>query len=154
RYRKTYDEYVAFMKLTSETKQRDASLQSQQAQAEAQLNLTPTKAASPAISDAQSAAQPANIPVPPPAGGSAIVPQPATSAPGHPNQAANSKFDGAGIVTKLAKSFPGGPQFVLLAPDGKMLSILQPGPGVDLNRYAGRPMGIFGQRVHRDDWNV
>ena len=54
----------------------------------------------------------------------------------------------------MAQTFPGGPQFVLITPDGRMLSFLQPGPGVDLNRHVGRAMGIMGQRVHRDDWNA
>ena len=143
RYRKIHKDYVDFYKLTSETKQRDAQLLSLQTQRESELQTFGGQ--SPATSSAPATA------VPQPA---SSTPQPATQRPGQPQSGAAPAFDGAGIVQKMAKTFPGGPQFVLIAPDGRMLSFLQAAPGVDLNRYVGRSMGIAGQRAHRDDWNA
>ena len=54
----------------------------------------------------------------------------------------------------MAKTFPGGPQFVLIAPSGKLLAYLQPTPGVDLRRYNGQSMGIVGDRQFRQDWGA
>ena len=132
RYRKTYNEYIEFLKITTEAKQRDAQLLAQQSQFASQLTTRPIagKPESPianqpvASSQSQGLAQPGAAPA----------------------------FDGAGIVKKLAQSFPGGPQYVLLSPDGKALTFLQPAQGVDLNRYDGRAMGITGQRMRREDW--
>lgn len=162
RYRKTYNDYADFLKLTSETKQRDAQILSQQVQTEAQLTSIPGQRPVTVAPEIQ-ASLPPNTPPSAAQTNSSPAAQAATAAPqAAPTPAPQAQqqpgtpqnFDGAGIVTRLAKSFPGGPQFVLLAPDGKMLSILQPGPGIDLNRYAGRSMGIIGQRQRREDWNT
>ena len=140
RYRKIYKDYVDFNTITSETKQRDAQLTMQQPLTGSQNTIATSTG---------TASQPAGPPLRPssqqPATGSSPQPTPNGGVPA---------FDGAGIVQRMAKSFPGGPQFVLLAPDGRMLSMLQPTQGVDLNRYVGRSMGIIGQRMHRDDWNT
>ena len=148
RYRKIQKDYVDFYKLTSETKQRDAQLMSLQAQNDPDLKNVgtqgPTRSnAPPAGMLEPKAAQPTNSLTQSPS--TEATPPTGKSAPG---------FDGAGIVQKMAKTFPGGPQFVLIAPDGKMLSFLQAAPGVDLNRFVGRSMGITGQRARRDDWNA
>jgi hypothetical protein len=135
RYRKTYNEYNDFLKLTSETKQRDALLLSQQSRFESQLGNPSNPQPTPA---------PANQPQPSSQSQNPAQPQPGTT----------PTFDGAGIVQKLSKTFPGGPQFVLIAPDGRFLTFLLPGPGVDLNRFNGRSMGIVGQRQRREDWNA
>ncbi len=140
RYQKIYQDYVDFYRLTSETKQRDAALLSQQHQSESRL--TPDQSSPPANTDMRPIPQPQST-------SSQATPSPEQS------QAGQSRaFDGAGIVQKMAKTFPGGPQYVLISPDGRMLSFLQPAQGVDLNRYTGRAMGIIGQRSHRDDWNA
>lgn len=135
RYRKIYRDYLDFYKLTSATRQRDAELQVQQTQFQSQLDGS-------AVAMAPTAEM---QPVP-----QAISPQPVVAA----QTAAAPQFDGAGIVQRMAKTFPGGPQYVLISPEGKMLSFLQTTPGVDLNRYNGRPVGVMGQRVHRNDWNA
>ncbi len=64
------------------------------------------------------------------------------------------KFDGAGIVQRAAASRPGAPQYVLLAPDGRVLTYLQAGPGVNLEQFVGRPMGLLGQRGFRPELNA
>lgn len=69
---------------------------------------------------------------------------PQQTAPGQP-----PRFDGAGIVQRSATTYAGAPQHVLLAPNGRVLAYLHPGPGVDLDQYLGKPMGLFGQRGFR-----
>lgn len=129
RYRKTYNEYLDFFKLSAQTKSRDAQLRGQGTES----------------------ANPVRQAFPPPSGASQA---PVTSRPTAPQSPASPTFDGAGIVQKMAQTFPGGPQFVLITPEGRMLSFLQPAPGVDLNRHVGQSRGITGQRVHRNDWNA
>jgi hypothetical protein len=149
RYRKIHRDYVDFYKITSETRQRDAELMLQQTQFQSQLdNPNQVPGPSPAGADPQLMAQ-------------SITPQPvipATQASSaqqmNAQQVNQQQFDGAGIVQRMAKTFPGGPEFVLISPEGRMLSFLQPAPGIDLNRFNGRSVGVVGQRVHRNDWNA
>lgn len=61
------------------------------------------------------------------------------------------QFDGAGIVQLSALNQPQAPRYVLLDPRGKVLAYLQPGTGVDLEMWIGRPAGIVGQRSARPD---
>ena len=134
RYRKIQQDYADVFKLTADARQRDAqgaAMPGQQGSGVASNGST---------SNSPSPANPARPPVPP-----------STSAP---RSGPAPAFDGAGIVQKMAQTFPGGPQFVLITPEGRMLSFLQPAPGVDLNRHVGKAMGVVGQRVHRDDWNA
>lgn len=128
RYRKTYLEYLDFFKISSEAKQRDD-----------QLKGLGGEGPNPVLQPSRQ--QPAASP-------QSVQPRPT------PQAASAPAFDGAGIVQKMAQTFPGGPQFVLITPEGRMLSFLQPAPGVDLSRHVGRSMGITGQRVHRNDWNA
>jgi hypothetical protein len=159
RYRKIQKDYADFYKLTSETKQRDARLMSLQAQYESQLQGTSGPTPTPRDPSEAGSPPPANpvvqpMPQPQPQMQPQPMPQPPPQRSTPPQNGAAPQFDGAGIVQKMAKTFPGGPQFVLLAPDGRMLSFLLPGQGVDLNRFNGQTMGIVGQRVHRNDWNA
>ncbi len=144
RYRGIQKNYLEFSQLSSETKQRDAQLMAVQAQPGAgqQPVAGPNSVASTAPQIAMAPVQPT---MQQPPAQRPVQAQPPAQAPA---------FDGAGIVQKMAKTFPGGPQYVLIAPDGRMLSFLTAEPGVDLNRHVGRAMGIIGQRVHRNDWNA
>ena len=147
RYEKIHNEYVEFLKLTSETKQRDAQLASLQQQHEAQLRAlsgaAPPTSPTPVAQPTLGAGQPIASAVP---GGA-----PAT----HATQPANpTGFAGAGLVQPMAKTFPGGPQFALIAPSGRLLAYLQPTQGIDLRRYHGQPMGIVGDRQFRQDWGA
>lgn len=135
RYREIHKKYMDFTKLSAETRQRDAEL----------LALQSGNVPQPNVNTAPPQNPPAIQPVPQ---------QPQVPKGAAPQGNGAPAFDGAGIVQKMAKTFPGGPQYVLIAPDGRLLSYLQPGPGVDLNRHVGRSMGIVGQRAHRDDWNA
>ena len=150
RYEKIHREYVEFLKLTSETKQRDAQLASLQQQHESQLRslgggtLSPSAVAQPTLG----AGQPIASAVP---GGASPGGTPSANAPPPANP---TGFAGAGLVQPMSKTFPGGPQFALIAPSGKLLAYLQPTPGVDLRRYNGQSMGIVGDRQFRQDWGA
>jgi hypothetical protein len=145
RYHKIHRDYVDFYRLTTETRKRDVELQALQSQSQTQLAMADQRRIV-ASTDGQPMPQPVAQPQPQPS----AQPQPQPAA----QNSAPASFDGAGIVQKMSKSFPGGPQYVLVAPDGRMLTYLQPSQGVDLNRYVGRSMGITGKRYHRDDWNA
>lgn len=56
------------------------------------------------------------------------------------------KFDGAGIVQRSGNPLGTVPPYVLIAPNGKLLAFLEPGPGANLEPYIGKSMGIIGQR--------
>jgi hypothetical protein len=141
RYRKTYNEYMAFLKLTSETKQRDAQLSALQARYQPQMLGNGARTPTPIDADATKTA-------------STTPSAPTTPSTPTPSESGTTpKFDGAGIVKKLAQSFPGGPTYVLISPEGKALTFLQPTPGVDLDRYDGKAMGIIGSRARREDWS-
>ena len=68
-----------------------------------------------------------------------------------------SGFDGAGIIQRSATTYRGAPRHVLLAPGGRILAYLQPdkntngGRGINLDRYLGRAMGVYGSRSFRAD---
>lgn len=121
KYTKIQQEYAEFVKVTSETKQRDAQL----------LSLKN-----------QPAGDIASVP---PTDTSNTTPPP-KAAPALPKS-----FDGAGIIQRSAMNGRGGPQFVLVTPGGRVLCYLQPAPGVDLNAYVGQTVGIIGQRSYRQE---
>jgi hypothetical protein len=144
RYEKTQGEYLNFLKISEETKQRDAALAQQQRDAELR--------ASGGVPSAQSPTPLTPQPQPQPAGGqptASTVPVP--EAPRADNAA---KFAGAGLVVPMAKSFPGGPQYALIAPGGKLLAYLMPAAGVDLKRSVNQSMGIIGDRSFKQEWGA
>jgi len=149
RYQKIYDEYADFLKTTVETKQRDAKLAAFQRPQGSPLkdpggtNLSPTPL-SPTplpVTESNSGSTPVTAT---PSGGAA------ETAPLSPQGA----FAGAGIVQSLARTFPGGPQFALITPSGKLLAYLQSADGIDLRRFVGNPMGLVGDRKFREDWGA
>ena len=154
RYRKTQQDYLEFFKLSAEIKQGDVQRPSPQGP-RTSPERSPVASQIPAAGNGSQSRVPVSAPQQPAVSQQPAIPQQSTVPKPAPAQAGGAPaFDGAGIVQKMAQTFPGGPQFVLITPDGRMLSFLQPGPGVDLNRHVGRAMGIMGQRVHRDDWNA
>jgi hypothetical protein len=57
------------------------------------------------------------------------------------------RFDGAGILNRSALRRKGAPRYVLLAPGGKVLAYLVSAPGLNLEPWVGRPVGVTGSRV-------
>jgi uncharacterized protein YgiM (DUF1202 family) len=76
---------------------------------------------------------------------------PALAPPRQVRPPGSPPLDGAGIVQRAATSVPNGPRHVLLAPNGRILSYLQAGQGVDLDAFVGRPMGVMGIRAYRPE---
>ena len=80
------------------------------------------------------------------------TPQPTAPKPGIPSSPTlsasrpGSRFNGAGIVHRLPNAPPGTPQYVIAAPDRRILCYLDPAPGVNLEQYVGQPMGLIGPR--------
>lgn len=135
KYQRIKSEYDAFVLLTRETQQRDAQLLSMQQNSG--QTTTPSTGSAP---------DPSAIPAP--------TRPPATSTPPATNgntQRPHPKFVGAGIVQRLGSPVPGRPQFVLVAPNGRLLAYLQADQGVDLNSYVGQSMGVGGRRWYRAD---
>jgi|GEM_PF-1348682 len=111
------------------------------------------------VPPAQSAPQPVPTPqaVPQPAPSS----QPQTFAPTQqqprtptPVNPAPPKFDGAGIIQRSATTQANGATHVLLAPNGRVLTYLQAGSGINLDAYLGRSMGLTGPRSFRHELNA
>src|SRR5690606_39271655 len=63
-----------------------------------------------------------------------------------PSPGMTKKLDGAGIVQRSATTFPGAPQHVLLAPNGRILAYLHSSAGVSLDEHIGQQRGVYGER--------
>lgn len=59
-----------------------------------------------------------------------------------------SRFEGAGIIYKLQNPPPGTPQFVLIAPDRRILCYLESNPTINLDQFVGQSMGLNGKRIY------
>jgi len=58
-----------------------------------------------------------------------------------------SQFDGAGIIARAALRQRGAPRYALLNQNGKVLAYLMPAPGIDLERWLGKSVGVIGPRA-------
>lgn len=150
RYEKTQKDYVSFLKISDDARQRDAQLASIQLQKEAELrSLNGGSTAGPTPVTPQPIA---------PIGGDAVASAGDPSRPVAPSAPANPsnapKFAGAGLVVPMSQSFAGGPQFALTAPGGKLLCYLVPAAGVDLRKAVNQSMGIIGDRSFRQEWGA
>lgn len=156
RYEKTYREYLTFLKISDEAKQRDAQLASVQQQREAEMQALTGGPATGSPTPLQPKPQPAPQSAPGDAVASAGDPsRPANPAnPAAPPANAAPKFAGAGMVVPMAQTFAGGPQYALVAPGGKLLAYLIPAPGIDLRKAVNQSMGVIGDRNFRQDWGA
>ena len=128
RRRGVYNEYMSFQKIIQRTEARDAKIRQQY--------LSRFSVAT---------AQPSRTVV--------RRPLPVRQA-SRPPQSARA-FDGAGIIQRNSIQRPGMPGHVLVAPDGRVLTFLTPAvPGIQLDRFLGRSMGIRGQRQFRRELNA
>jgi hypothetical protein len=59
---------------------------------------------------------------------------------------ADDRFDGMGKLTRLPASSAGTPHYALLEPNGEVRCYVTPAPGVNLQNYVGREVGIHGVR--------
>lgn len=59
---------------------------------------------------------------------------------------ADDRFDGVGRLTRLPASTAGTPQYALVEHNGDVRCYVTPAPGVNLQSYVGREVGIHGVR--------
>ncbi len=141
RYQKVYADQIAIEQILSQTETRDAQIrQSYIAKWHSVSTTNP-----PTTRILKPTAIPSRPSPPTPATSSAASPAP-TGPP--------AKFAGAGVVQRSALSRPGFPSHVLLAPDGRVLSYLQAGPGINLDQHIGTSVGITGARGFRPELNA
>ena len=57
-----------------------------------------------------------------------------------------SRFDGSGWLVPVHSTRRTAPPYALLDAEGEVLQYVSPSPGLNLNRYVRRQVGIFGQR--------
>lgn len=55
------------------------------------------------------------------------------------------RFEAVGIVQKAVDPPPQAPQYVLVAPNGRILVYLQEPKGVSFEGFVGQPMGVNGE---------
>ncbi|QDU81407.1 hypothetical protein Pla110_31480 [Polystyrenella longa] len=63
------------------------------------------------------------------------------------------EFDGAGIIQRTINPREGLPTHVLVSPEGKIISYVQPRGELNLDEYVGQSMGIQGDVDYRPDLN-
>ncbi len=140
--RRAIAEYQEFLRLTSETTQRDAQLLSlQTGRPVTIMTSNPVVQLGPPQTAPEPAAAPTGATL-----GPTIEPLPEQTLPAGTNDPVTPKLDGAGIVQRTGSPF-GFVQYVLIAPDGRLLAYLEPGEGVNLEPYVGQPTGVIGQRT-------
>ena len=157
RYRQQQRERQDLRRLISETSQRDAELLALQANP----RTAPVSPEATAAPTSPGGAPPADVWRPTTQGAvpNDAVPRPfyasqsTTAAPAGPQPGAvpAPRFDGAGIIQRAATTYPGAPGYVLLAPNGRVLSYLEPAAGLNLDPYVGQSVGVLGPRHHRRD---
>jgi hypothetical protein len=141
--RRIWTEYQDFVRLTSETSDRDAALVAMQTGQPAVAPPSQTDPAAP-TNGIPAASGPVLGPtgMPQPAGAPTMTPPTATpeTSPAAP------KFDGAGVVQRMPTGRRGQFVHVLADPQGRVLAVLQAPPQFGLDRFVGQPLGIIGQR--------
>jgi hypothetical protein len=60
--------------------------------------------------------------------------------------AIDPRFDGRGWLLPVHSSQRDSPPYALLDSDGKILQFVSPAPGLNLDRYLRKEVGIYGQR--------
>ena len=139
RYQKLHVDQIAIEQILSKTETRDAAIR--------QSYITKWHSVSTTNPPTTRILKPIAVPGQPSAPGPAA--RAAESLTGTP-----AKYAGAGVVQRSALSRPGIPSHVLLAPDGRVLSYLQAGPGINLDQHIGKSVGITGARGFRRELNA
>lgn len=132
--RKLHAEYRSFVQLSSETTQRDQQLSAQNQMTQADLVMSvdlgsPTVL--PHLVQEVSTGSPR---------AESITSFPKTGTPTQP-ASVTPQLNGAGIVQRM----PSG-RFGIVAPDGRLLAMLQVDRSISLDRVVGQSMGFIGER--------
>lgn len=87
---------------------------------------------------------PPTAPAATPMVGPQAMPAASTDDPTAPQ--APPRLDGAGLITRIPTNRPGFSQFALTDTQGRVLAVLHPMPGLNLDSYVGQPFGVIGAR--------
>lgn len=142
RYQKLYADQIAIEQILAQTESRDVAIR--------QSYISKWHSVSTTNPPTTRILKPGQTPTA--SGPTPVSPTPSSAAPAPP--AVPGKFVGAGIVQRSALSRPGVPSHVLLAGDGRVLSYLQAGPGINLDNQIGKSVGIIGARGFRRELNA
>jgi uncharacterized protein YgiM (DUF1202 family) len=63
-------------------------------------------------------------------------------------------YDGVGWLKPVYSAKRVAPPYALVDVDGKVLQYVTPSPGLNLNRYVKKPVGIFGQKSHLPEFKA
>lgn len=63
-------------------------------------------------------------------------------------------YDGVGWLKPVYSAKRIAPPYALVDVDGKVLQYVTPSPGLNLNRYVKKPVGIFGQKSHLPEFKA
>jgi len=58
----------------------------------------------------------------------------------------DDRYDGTGRLTRVVSPATGAPRYALVEPNGEVRYYVSPAPGVNLQHYVGREVGINGVR--------
>jgi hypothetical protein len=61
-----------------------------------------------------------------------------------------TRYDAVGYLMPIVGARPGMPQYQLTDKDGRSLSLVTPRPGINLNAYVKKRVGMYGQRGYVD----
>lgn len=150
RYQKIYADQIAIERILARTESRDEEIR--------QSYLSKWHSVSTTNPPTTRILKPSRAATTPATQNGPLTPTPATAAPSRPGSPSATqrppKFAGAGVVQRSALSRPGFPSYVLLAPDGRVLSYLQAAPGINLDQHVGKSVGITGARGFRKELNA
>lgn len=129
--------YQNFIQVTGETTRRDAQLLTQRAD----YQVAMPQAGSDQVSSGNMIAPPQLMPLP------VSSVEAGSAAPADPTApAASPKLCGAGVLHHT-QAPPELPQFVLVAPDGRLLAYVEPLENVRMEEWVEKPAGLIGERA-------
>ena len=158
-YRSIQREYRKTIRLTSAVEQRDAELATGSSHHHHADHIPSHRGMTGRILPAPRRGNPANLPTP---AGPRFQQQPTrvTRPPspqfqptpqGRPQpRRVSHKFDGAGILRRV-EAHGIDAKYALFSPKGDLLTFVKPVPGLPIEKYLDRPMGLIGKRTHRKD---
>ncbi|QDT39166.1 hypothetical protein [Stratiformator vulcanicus] len=146
------NEYREYVKLTSATDRRDAALHDTQVKLAAGA-ISVEKVAEAETREAPRTSQVNRLPKP------RHVTSTGSKSRGRQKSKASGKsrprrFDAVGRIERSSGSDPQTPEFVLVGPDGKAVSYLKDQPGIDLERFIGKAMGVDGKRFSNPQFPI
>ncbi|MFQ5733299.1 MAG: SH3 domain-containing protein [Planctomycetaceae bacterium] len=155
-YRTVKAEYDRMILLTSQTHQRDKELSgvrhANQLAGDPRFRRAGPSSGGPTPAPAENGGRPTvRHGSPTPGQPQFSPPVPNTSRTPRRRASTGPAFDGAGIVKLVRQVRPGLPRYALASPDGRFLAYLEPVRGLQLARYVGRSIGVYGRRTHRQD---